>query len=479
MSSGAVSSAVDRQGPDSAAPVLLSDLGPAKRKLGVYKREKKTLVVLAILIVLAGAEFVWRGPARALRVEAGFNDFLSPYVQSRAWALGNDPYSPKELVRLWPLGATRFKFLAKELADGSLTARRGIPTAYPLSCFVLLSPFTLLPWPAANLAWVLISVGLFAAMLLALVSCAGMPHDKTLTFAFIAGSLALAPFHTGISNGNPAVIAAELSILALWTAKTNHNIATGVLMALSLGIKPQIGFCFLLYFLVRRCWRVVAVAATIFCLAMSIGLLRLHWSHVAWLPNYIQDNQALFGGGILGDFRPLNPTRFGMLNLQLVLDPLVGTAGFANVLAIALGALLFAVWAWFVSRPGSQANLLELSALAVISLLPVYHRFHDAVLLVVPLCWYLANLRWLSRVSARLAALLFVPFLLPGGSLLETLRDSGRIPSSIATSWLWNEFVMPHAVWSLLFLAVFLLWEMGRQRAQGTTSAAILSTAPQ
>jgi hypothetical protein len=418
-------------------------------------------VVLAILIVLAGAEFVWRGPARALRAEAGFNDFLSPYVQSQAWVRGSDPYSPESLVRLWPPGATRFQFLAKELADGSLTAKRGIPTAYPLSCFVLLSPVALLPWPVANLAWVLINVSLFFAMLWALASYTGLSRDRTSTLAFIAGSLALAPFHTGISDGNPAVIATELSILALWMAETDREIATGVLLALSLGLKPQISLCFWVYFLLRRRWRALAAAAAIFCLAMAIGMLRLHYSHVAWLPNYVADNQALLSRGILGDFRPLNPTRFGLLNTQLVLYPLVGTARLANALAFTMGAILLVVWAWYAGRPGSQTNLLQLSTLAVISLLPVYHRFHDAVLLVMPLCWYSASFRS-TRLYSKFGLLLFVPFLAPGGSLLETLRDTGRIPSSIAANWFWNEFVMPHAVWCLLFLAVLLLWEMRR-----------------
>jgi len=197
---------------------------------------------------------------------------------------------------------------------------------------------------------------------------------------------------------------------------------------------------------------------------MAIGVLRLHYSHVSWLPNYVADNQALLSRGILGDFRPLNPTRFGLLNIQLVLYPLVGTARLANALAIAVGAILLVVWAWYAGRPGSQTNLLQLSTLAVISLLPVYHRFHDAVLLVMPLCWYLASFRSLTRLYSKFGLLLFVPFLAPGGSLLETLRDSGRIPSSIATNWFWNEFVMPHAVWSLLLLAALLLWEMRRQR---------------
>jgi hypothetical protein len=106
--------------------------------------------LLLLLVLLAASEFVVRGPLRFLRA-ADFNDFISPYTQSRALIMGMDPYSPEVLVRLWPVeGAHRPEFLAKDLADGSLIMKRGIPTAYPLTCLFLLIPLAVLPWPAAS-----------------------------------------------------------------------------------------------------------------------------------------------------------------------------------------------------------------------------------------------------------------------------------------------------------------------------------------
>ena len=105
---------------------------------------------LAALILLAAGEFLLRGPMRALGPGAGFNDFLPPYVQAKAWVQGIDPYSPTSLLELWPAEATRFEFLPKEVADGSLVTKRGIPTAYPPTCFLLLAPFMLLSWPLST-----------------------------------------------------------------------------------------------------------------------------------------------------------------------------------------------------------------------------------------------------------------------------------------------------------------------------------------
>src|SRR5437867_9307368 len=110
---------------------------------------------------MAGAEFVLRGPVRAIRTATQFNDFLSPYIQANAWIHGLDPYSPKTLLELWPAGVPHFSHLANEVADGSLVAKRGIPTAYPVTSLVLIAPISLLPWDLAYSAWLTVNLALF------------------------------------------------------------------------------------------------------------------------------------------------------------------------------------------------------------------------------------------------------------------------------------------------------------------------------
>jgi hypothetical protein len=89
-----------------------------RRKLG-------WALVLAFLL-LASAEFLLRGPIRFARAST-FNDFTSPYAQTRAWMKGVDPYSPANLVALWPRDAEQLSFLKKDLADGSLVLKRAYP----------------------------------------------------------------------------------------------------------------------------------------------------------------------------------------------------------------------------------------------------------------------------------------------------------------------------------------------------------------
>jgi hypothetical protein len=84
-----------------------------------------------------------------------------------------DPYSPTNLVGLWPQDAHKPDFLAKDLITGSLVLKRGIPTAYPPTCFVLLAPIASLSWHVARRVWLILMILAFALTFLALASLAG------------------------------------------------------------------------------------------------------------------------------------------------------------------------------------------------------------------------------------------------------------------------------------------------------------------
>jgi hypothetical protein len=426
-----------------------------------FSSRRLTTALCLILLALAGSEFLVRGPVRALRTATHFNDFLSPYIQAKALRLGLDPYSPQVLLRLWPADAPHFLFLPVEVSNGTLVANRGFPTAYPITAFVLIAPFSVLPWNLAYALWLAVNCVLFALMLGALVSLAGLSYRNPAAILLIAGTLALAPFHTGLVTANVTLVAVELSVIAIWTVRRNLDFATAALLATATGLKPQIGLCFLLYYLVRRRWRVFGLAMLALACLAAAGLLRLELGHTPWLANYISDNHILLETGVLGNFTDINPTRFGLINLQVALYPLLGGISMTNYVSRVTGAALLFAWLTGMLRRyrSGEYELLDVSAIAVISLLPIYHRFYDATLLVLPLCWVIVSYRR-SRMSAVLTLLLMLPFLVPGGTLLETMEINGRIPGMLIHRAWWEAFVMAHQVWLLLLLSVLLLYQM-------------------
>jgi hypothetical protein len=418
-----------------------------------------------LLLLLAAAEFAVRGPIRAIRTGIQFNDFLSPYIQAKALLHGMDPYSPESLLRLWPPEAPHFMFLPREVADGTLVAHRGFPTAYPITALVLSAPLSVLPWSVASPLWFVANLVLYVVMLHALLALAGFSWQEAPGILLMAATLALAPFHTCIAAGNPTAIAVESSVVGLWRARRGNDITAAMLFAISAGLKPQIGLIFLFYYILRRRGRLVVIAATLLALIAAGGLLWLAISHTPWFENYVRDNRTLLETGVLGSFTAINPIRFGLINLQVALYPLIGSVELTNIFARAFGIILLISWLVGFAGSGDHENCepLELGALAVGSLLPIYHRFYDAGLLVLPLCWAFVSFRKTRRLAAA-ALLLMAPFLLPGGTILETLQANGRVPTWLANRAWWQAFVMAHQVWALLLLSLLLIGAMFAQR---------------
>ena len=86
---------------------------------------KWTKLVVAVLLLASAGEFMLRGPVRLLRHGTTWNDFLSPYIQAKAWRYGNDPYSPQSLIAFWPTDNERPFWVDTEAQSGLLERKRG------------------------------------------------------------------------------------------------------------------------------------------------------------------------------------------------------------------------------------------------------------------------------------------------------------------------------------------------------------------
>jgi hypothetical protein len=419
--------------------------------------------IVLILLVLSLAELFVRGPVRFAR-SSDFNDFISPYIQTRAWMQGLDPYSPRNLVALWPEGLQRFDFLNKDLADGSLILKRGIPTAYPPTALVLLAPFASLPYRVAHAVWLLTSLLACVGAVFALASVARFRRDEKRTYVFLAIAFALAPFHTGLAAGSIVIVAVGACAVAVWAAARNRDFTAGILLAVATGLKPQIGLPFVLFYFLRRRFRVAGIAVTLVAILAVTSLLFLWMNHVPWLDNYRSDNRILFARGSLGDFTEQNPIRFSLIDLEVLLYTFIPDRSLSTVLAMGLSGAAGILWLLcFRSRDSGENELLAIGALVVLSLLPVYHRLYDASLLIFPLAWSLIAWRGNLKTQARVTFILILCFLIPGGSALERLQHSSYIPQ-LQQSWFWVHFVLPHQIWVLVLLSATLLVAMRRSR---------------
>jgi hypothetical protein len=424
-------------------------------------RRHRHNILIWILLLACATEFWIRGPQRLLYA-TGWNDFLSPYIQAKAWARGKDPYSAQVLISLWPADNSRPSWVDTDAAQGTLEKKRGMPTPYPLTTLVVLSPLTFLSWTWAMRLWSYLSIGAVLGSALTLISICDATLFEPRSQIFLAAVFALAPLHTGLATANPVILAASLGIFAVAAARSERTNWAGFLLAGAICLKPTIAIGWLLYYAVRREVRVVAISSGVSTGMELFGICRSIKAGVPWLSSYIANAHRIFGPGSLADFSRADSVRFNMLNGQVLFYNFVRNAESANLLAWLLFFLLTACWIGFTYR-SSASDILKISAISILILIPVYHRFYDAVLLMWPLAWsvFLARQR-----SVRAVALIMIaPFFVPGAVLLAIQTQAGRIRPPLG-EWWWNTLVLSHEVWAVVLLSIVLLYVLAVEYRQ-------------
>lgn len=411
-------------------------------------------VLICILLLLAAAEFVVRGPARNL-YPTNWNDLAQYYAASRIWLRGQNFANPENFGALW----------RNEVGETLATYTARTHIAPPPGALVLFAPIAALSWPAAKLVWLGVLLASFAAIVLSLIRYAGFAASEPRTLLFVAGCLALAPFHTGIASANQTILVVGFCAVGIWAAKTQRDILSGILFGAACSLKPHIAAFLLLYYLVRRRWRLLATAVAFTCVLVLVAVGWMKLAGVDWLPDYLNNIRFATAKNRIDDFTTANPIRFMLINLQVPIFSFTHSAKSANLVAGLIGVALIVLWTILVFRSRDEEfELLALASIGVIGLLPLYHRLYDASVLAIPLCWCLSRPTLLKRIT-NIALILMVPFLVPGAALLQQAVRQGSIPDVWTRSWWWDRFVMPHETWFLLLLAVVLLYGMAMHPA--------------
>src|SRR5258707_11473649 len=263
--------------------------------------EQNTKRLLILLLLLAATEFVFRGPLRYLQVPSSgitWSDITQIYVPSRAWVMGKNPYDPDTFIGLY--------HDATNVVVDRVSFRSHSP--HPLPTLVVFSPISSLPWPVARVLWVILMSAVILPVILALGSLLGTGNSVG-KIALAAATLALAPLHTGIAVGNVSVVAIALCAIAFWASLRDKDNLAGTLIALVGCLKPQIGALFLLYYLLRKRWRIAWVATAVGSAVLIVGTARLELAGISWWRDFWR-NAGLMEHNRLMDFADAGSIRF-------------------------------------------------------------------------------------------------------------------------------------------------------------------------
>ncbi len=422
------------------------------------------LFALCLLACLAILEFSLRGPVRALeKYSQTFNDFVSPYEQTRAWISGRDPYAPTVLRNLWPT-SVRPHFVVTESVEGTLPAKRGIPSPYWTLSFPLLLPIAELPWKVAIWLWAVTSVVAVFVVALILVRLADARRDSPLAIMIIVSVFLWAPVQTAVATSNIFTVAFALGMGAAFCLTQDRNRLAGTLLICTIALKPTVGLPFLIYILVhRKRARVVPAAIATGILILCVAIIP-HHAGTLWRQSFLANSQRMFAPGAIDDFSTANPLHFQLVNLSVPLFPLFQGRVLAEVAAAFIFVAMLSLWLFAVRRDG-RLGLLDLAILASASLLPVYHRFMDAGILLIPVAWALSELEGELRKFAAACLLLASPFLVPGATVLHEFSHKYETLQEFSRSRLWEPLILTHEAWLILLLCAVLIMARYHSRA--------------
>jgi hypothetical protein len=353
--------------------------------------------VVVIVSCLASIFYVYSRPARN-----GFgteHDFVTVLAGTHCLLDGCDPYDSPTLEQ-------EFQKMGGYTPTSHFKPEWPV---YPPSTFLLLLPLSLLPWSVISVVWMLLCFGFLAAAFAVLFLKCKAYRDLLSVVPFV---LLLADGSIGwaVQLGQPVLIAASSLTLAIVALESGAMpIAGGLLLAISLFLKPQGAYLCGVYFLLRTRTRIPALAAYLATAAAGVaGTLLFYYrlSSFSYLGHLRANLKLAMQPGRDADFSRMNEANSSsFLNLQAFLarffqNPHVcNDLTYAAFLAIAAG-LAFVCWRKknLATRPYTI-----LAVLVMLELLVSYHRLYDHVLM-------LASIPGLYEIKerGRSAYLLFV-----------------------------------------------------------------------
>jgi len=394
-------------------------------------------------------------------------DFGEIYNGARCALQHRDPYDPRAALQTFREEGGTFANKDPWAAEVIIAINVNLPTS-----LLLIAPLAVLPFAAATAIWTALTI---AALVVAayLIWSVGDGSGPVLSGCLIG--IMLANCQQMLMVGNVAGIVVSLCVVAAWCFVKNRHIPLAVvLFAVSLALKPHDSGFVWLYFLLaggvmrKRALQTLAVTCAIGLAAVIwIAPVSPHWFHE------LQNNHvAVSQLGSTSDPSPSGVTSGNpgaILDLQAFLSVFIGDPHSYNLGSYLIAGPLIAAWAWIVirRRVSGESAWLALAAIAVLSLLPVYHRPYDAklFLLTIPACTKLWSAggarRWLS-FGFTLSGILFTSDLFM--AFLVTLFRT-PVLAPVPTEKVLAVSLIPPTV--LLAMGCFYLWAFIGDKSRG------------
>jgi len=408
-------------------------------------------------------------------------DFKPLFYGARCMLSGCDVYSQEQLQRLYFAEGD-------EPQSEKLKLRNNVVWSYyPPAAYMLATPLAALPWSLAHILWMTLTAATFllAAFLMWELGSRSAPKVAGLLIGLFLVSQELL-----IEVGNAAGMVVALCLIAVWCIlRKRFELAGVVCLGVALAVKPHdAGLVWLYFLLAGGVFRKRALQALICTVVLTVpAILWVHHLGPNWMPELHHNLAITSARGAINDPGPtgFDARSYGAntVNLQSAISLFSDDSQVYNPVSFAICGSLLVVWVVIGVRSRFSPSLapLALAVVSALSILPVYHRQHDAslVMLTVPACALLwSEKRWLGRCALFITACgaIFLSHL----SLLYLAIASAPIwtAASGLSGKLLTVLLCRPAPLILLAIAIFYLWVYARRSsgsAQSHQTAASLA----
>jgi hypothetical protein len=357
------------------------------------------------LLVLGALIFVLFGGALEMTSPFGMMDFKALYWGSRSAIEHRNPYRGDNILTTFETDGGKFPPdpVAALRVRQAVTRCINLPTT-----LFLVAPLAWLPNQPAEWIWTALTAG---SLILAAFAVWKLSERFEPQIAVILASLVLINSESLLLLGNSAGLVVSLCTIAVCCLARERFVPLGVaVLAIALTMKPQdAGLPWLYFVLAGGAQRRRALASL--ALVVCIGIPAAIWiSHVA--PDWPHDlSQVLSTTSQHGEENDPGPASSGghgigmIINLQAAISSIKDDPHTYNLGSYSICGVLLLLW---ISRTlrGSQderSMWYAIAAIALLTMLPVYHRAYDArlLLLCIPGC----ALRWREGGGGAWAAL--------------------------------------------------------------------------
>jgi hypothetical protein len=436
----------------------------------------KARAAILLLLSMSSALSVFWGFAVERAARGIIVDFKVVYLGARCLLQKHDPYNESQLIEVYLAEGGRRPSSPAELYKVRQVVAMQVyfPTA-----FIYVAPFALLPWEVAHVVWSGLTVVTFtfAAFLIWTLVQDLAPSASFYLLCFLLANCGIL-----FAGGNPAGLAIGLCVIAVWCFLKDKHAFVGVFcFAVSLALKPHdTAFVWLYLLLAGGLLRKRALQTLVVTLALALpAILWISYISPHWIRELYGNLSATSVRGGITDPGPNGMSGSGggmIIALQTVISVFRDDPSFYNLLTYLIFGLLLLVWMIVTLRARSSPSkhYLALAAISALSMLPVYHRPHDAklLLLTLPAC---AMLLYEGNAIGRIALLLNSAAImltsdLPLAILAQATRGLSLSPEGLQTKMLAILLGRPMPL-ILLALGVFYLWVYMLRCLRGSTFA--------